>query len=182
MIAHVSFIEWRCALSVPHRIPGGTAIYRYILSIPLFWTLLISDRYCMTPDRYSEQRAEKSTGMPSAGARARGCRSVLWPWQPGALGHCLPARARVKVGRSAHFSRQAGRQQACMHCLRKNRLNFSDLSSDHACRILAGWLAGWRAAANPAQMGWKWSAGGKCMTPRARCEKKLNVVVSEKPF
>ena len=28
----------------------------------------------------------------------------------------------------------------------------------------SGWLAGWRAAANPAQMGWKWSAGGKCMT------------------
>ena len=60
-------------------------------------------------------------------------------------GHCLPARARVKVGRSAHFRRQPGRQPACMHCMHKNRLNFSDLSSDHACRILAGWLAGWLA-------------------------------------
>ena len=30
-----------------------------------------------------------------------------------------------------------------MRCMHKNRLNFSDLSSDHACRILAGWLAGW---------------------------------------
>jgi hypothetical protein len=67
-----------------------------------------------------------------------------------------------------------------MHCMHKNRLNFSDLSSDHACRILAGWLAGWRAAANPAQMGWKWSAGGKCMTPRARSEKKLHVVRTQK--
>ena len=61
-------------------------------------------------------------------------------------GHCLPARARVKVGRSAHFRRQPGRQPACMHCMHKNRLNFSDLSSDHACRILAGWLAGWRTS------------------------------------
>ena len=60
-------------------------------------------------------------------------------------GHCLPARARVKVGRSAHFRRQPSRQPACMHCMHKNRLNFSDLSSDHACRILAGWLAGWLA-------------------------------------
>ena len=57
-------------------------------------------------------------------------------------GHFVPARARVKVGRSAHFRRQSGRQPACMH---KNRLNFSDLSSDHACRILAGWLDGWLA-------------------------------------
>ena len=99
-------------------------------------------------------------------------------------GHWLPARARVKVGRSAHSGRQPGRQPVCMHCMQKNRLNFSDLSSDHACRILDGWLAvaGWRAAANPAQMGWKWSAGGKFMTPRARSEKKLHVVETEKPF
>ena len=61
-------------------------------------------------------------------------------------GHCLlPPRARVKVGRSAHFRRQPGRQPACMHCMHKHRLTFSDLSSDHACRILAGWLAGWLA-------------------------------------
>ena len=46
----------------------------------------------------------------------------------------------------------------------------------HAEFWLAGWMDGWRAAANPAQMGWKWSAGGKCMTPRARSEKKLHVV------
>ena len=32
-----------------------------------------------------------------------------------------------------------------MHCMHKNRLNCSDLSSDHACRILDGWLAGWLA-------------------------------------
>ena len=60
-------------------------------------------------------------------------------------GRFLPARARVKVGRSAHFRGQPSRQPACMHCMHKNRLNFSDLSSDHACRILAGWLAGWLA-------------------------------------
>ena len=61
------------------------------------------------------------------------------------IGHCLHARARVKVGRSAYFRRQPARQPACMHCMHKNRLNFSDLSSDHACRILADWLAGWLA-------------------------------------
>ena len=33
----------------------------------------------------------------------------------------------------------------------------------HAEFWLAGWVAGLRAAANPAQMGWKWSAWGKCM-------------------
>ena len=60
-------------------------------------------------------------------------------------GRRLPARARVKVSRSDHFRRQPGRQPACMHCMHKNRLNFSDLSSDHACRILADWLAGWLA-------------------------------------
>ena len=60
-------------------------------------------------------------------------------------GHCLPARARVKVGRSAHFRRQPGRQPACMHCMHKNRLNFSDLCVImHAEFWLAGWLAGWR--------------------------------------
>ena len=52
-------------------------------------------------------------------------------------GRRLPARARVKVSRSDHFRRQPGRQPACMHCMHKNRLNFSDLSSDDAC-----WLAG----------------------------------------
>ena len=46
----------------------------------------------------------------------------------------------------------------------------------HAEFWLAGWLAGWRAAANPAQMGWKWSEWEKCMTLRARSEKKLHVV------
>ena len=40
------------------------------------------------------------------------------------LGHCMPARARVKFGRSAHSGRQPGRQPACMHCMHKNRLNF----------------------------------------------------------
>ena len=50
----------------------------------------------------------------------------------------------------------------------------------HAEFWMAGWLAGWRAAANPAQMGWKWSEWEKCMTLRARSEKKLNVVLSEK--
>ena len=98
-------------------------------------------------------------------------------------GRRLPARARVKVSRSDHFRRQPGRHPACMHCMHKNRLNFSDLCVImHAEFWLAGWLAGWRAAANPAQMGWKWSAGGKCMTPRARSEKKLHVVETEKPF
>ena len=57
-----------------------------------------------------------------------------------ATGRRLPARARVKVSRSDHFRRQPGRQPACMHCMHKNRLNFSDLSRDHACRILAGWV------------------------------------------
>ena len=52
----------------------------------------------------------------------------------------------------------------------------------HAEFWLTGWLAGWRAAANPAQMGWKWSEWEKCMTPRARSEKKLHVVETEKPF
>eukprot|EP01048_Picozoa_sp_COSAG05_P001409 COSAG05_NODE_47_length_24712_cov_26.673844_25_plen_92_part_00 len=47
-------------------------------------------------------------------------------------GHCLHARAWVKVGRLANFRRQPTRQPACMHCMHKNRLNFSDLSSDHA--------------------------------------------------
>ena len=48
---------------------------------------------------------------------------------------------------------------------------------------LAGWLAGWRAASiKPGSMGWKWLEGGKCMTLRARSEKKLHVVESEKPF
>ena len=58
-------------------------------------------------------------------------------------GHRLPARARVKVNRSAHFRRQPDRQPACMHCMHKNRLNFSDM-----CVIMhAGfWLAGWLAA------------------------------------
>ena len=42
-------------------------------------------------------------------------------------GRRLPARARVKVSRSDHFRRQPGRQPACMHCMHKNRLNFSDL-------------------------------------------------------
>ena len=55
-------------------------------------------------------------------------------------GRRLPARARVKVSRSDHFRRQPGRQPACMHCMHKNRLNFSDL-----CVIMHAefWLAGW---------------------------------------
>jgi len=54
-------------------------------------------------------------------------------------GHRLPARARVKVNRSAHFRRQPDRQPACMHCMHKNRQNFSDL-----CVIMHAefWLAG----------------------------------------
>ena len=61
-------------------------------------------------------------------------------------GRRLPARARVKVSRSDHFRRQPGRQPACMHCMHKNRLNFSDLCVImHAEFWLAGWLlAGWR--------------------------------------
>ena len=60
-------------------------------------------------------------------------------------GRRLPARARVKVGRSDHFRRQPGRQPACMHCMHKNRLNFSDLCVImHAEFWLAGWLAIWR--------------------------------------
>ena len=77
-------------------------------------------------------------------------------------GHCLPARARVKVGRSAHSGRQPGRQPVCMHCMQKNRLNFSDLSSDHACRILAGWLAGWLAGrGKPGSNGLEMVSSGK---------------------
>ena len=94
-------------------------------------------------------------------------------------GRWLPARARVKVGRSAHFRRQPGRQPACMHCMHKNRLNFSDLSSDHACRILAGWLAGWLAGrGKPGSNGLemvRMAEWEKCMTLRARSEKKLHV-------
>ena len=52
----------------------------------------------------------------------------------------------------------------------------------HAEFWMAGWVAGWLAAANPAQMGWKWSEWEKCMTLRARSEKKLHVVETEKPF
>ena len=64
-------------------------------------------------------------------------------------GRRLPARARVKVSRSGDFRRQPGRQPACMHCMHKNRLNFSDLCVImHAEFWLAGWLAGgWLAAA-----------------------------------
>ena len=77
-------------------------------------------------------------------------------------GHCLPARARVKVSRSDHFRCQAGRQRAFMHCMHKNRLNFSDLSSDHACRILAGWLAGWLAGrGKPGSNGMEMVSSGK---------------------
>ena len=62
-----------------------------------------------------------------------------------ATGRRLPARARVKVSRSDHFRRQPGRQPACMHCMHKNRLNFSDLCVImHAEFWLAGWMAGWR--------------------------------------
>ena len=96
-------------------------------------------------------------------------------------GHWLPARARVKVGRSAHFRRQPGRQPACMHCMHKNRLNFSDLSSDHACRILAGWLAGWLAG-GPRQTRLKWAGNGQqgesARLRAARSEKKLDVLAS----
>ena len=79
-------------------------------------------------------------------------------------GRRLPARAGVKVSRSDHFRRQPGRQPACMHCMHKNRLNFSDLCVImHAefwlpawltgrevyanVRMLAGWLSGRRARA-----------------------------------
>ena len=68
------------------------------------------------------------------------------------LGTCLrlPARARVKVSRSDHFRRQPGRQPACMHCMHKNRLKFSDLCVImHAEFWLAGWLAGWLLAGWP---------------------------------
>eukprot|EP01048_Picozoa_sp_COSAG05_P013195 COSAG05_NODE_1382_length_5019_cov_58.408740_7_plen_81_part_00 len=60
-------------------------------------------------------------------------------------GRQLPARAWVKVSRSDHFLRQP----ACMHCMHKNRLNFSDLCVImHAEFWLASWLAaGWLAAA-----------------------------------
>ena len=62
-----------------------------------------------------------------------------------ATGRRLPARARVKVSRSVHFRRQPCRQPACMHCMHKNRLNFSDLCVImHAEFWLAGWLAIWR--------------------------------------
>ena len=75
-------------------------------------------------------------------------------------GHCLHARARVKVGRSAYFRRQPGRQPACMHCMHKNRLNFSDL-----CVIMHAefWLAGWLAA------GWLAAAATDGPRQRARC-------------
>ena len=60
-------------------------------------------------------------------------------------GHWLPARARVKVGRSAHSGRQPGRQPACMHCMHKNRLNVSDVCVImHAEFWMASWLAIWR--------------------------------------
>ena len=60
----------------------------------------------------------------------------------------LPACARAgqsrKIGPFPPPARQSGNPHACT-CMHKNRLNVSDLSSDHACRILAGWLAGWLA-------------------------------------
>ena len=62
-------------------------------------------------------------------------------------GRRLPARARVKVGRSDQFRRQPARQPACMHCMHKNRLNCSDLCVImHAEFWLAGWLGGDLAA------------------------------------
>ena len=75
-------------------------------------------------------------------------------------GRRLPARARVKVSRSDHFRRQPGRQPACMHCMHKNRLNFSDL-----CVIMHAefWLAGWLAA------GWLAAAATDGPRQRARC-------------
>ena len=133
-----------------------------------------SSYYCTT-QRNVDKLPRFSRCGPAPGRsrpkNRRGTRSDTMRASVLGTGHCLPARALVKVGRSGHFGRQPGRQPACMHCMHKNRLKFSDLSSDHACRILFGWLAGWRAASNQAQMGWKWSAGGKCMTPRARSEK-----------
>ena len=77
-----------------------------------------------------------------------------------ATGRRLPARARVKVSRSDHFRRQPGRQPACMHCMHKNRLNFSDL-----CVIMHAefWLAGWLAA------GWLAAAATDGPRQRARC-------------
>ena len=50
-------------------------------------------------------------------------------------GYNARRRARVKVGRSAHSGRQPGRQPACMHCMHKNRLNFSDLAGRSILRF-----------------------------------------------
>ena len=62
-------------------------------------------------------------------------------------GRWLPARARVKVSRSDHSRCQPGRHPAFMHCMHKNRLNFSDLCVImHAEFWLAGWMAIWRLA------------------------------------
>ena len=65
------FIEW--VLKFQHSIDFGPLDFR---------PLLHDSRSVLRTARW---RAGKSTGMPSAGARARVCRSVLWPWQPGAL-------------------------------------------------------------------------------------------------
>ena len=64
-----------------------------------------------------------------------------------ATGRRLPACARVKVSRSDHFRRQPCWQTACMHCMHKNLVNFSDL-----CVIMHEefWLAGRLAAGWPA--------------------------------
>ena len=88
-------------------------------------------------------------------------------------GHWLPARARVKVGRSAHFRRQPGRQPACMHCMHKNRLNFSDLCVImHAEFWLAGWMAG-RLAGRCGE-GWRSNARAHALISGMRARLKKN--------
>ena len=100
-------------------------------------------------------------------------------------GHWLPARARVKVGRSAHFRRQPGRQPACMHCMHKNRLNFSDLCVImHAEFWLAGWLAGWLLAGWPLRRGMALECARACSNLRdtRAPQKNLHAVLSGKAF
>ena len=89
-------------------------------------------------------------------------------------GRRLPARARVKVSRSDHFRRQPGRQPACMHCMHKNRLNFSDLCVImHAEFWLAGWLAGCWLAGHCGE-GWRSNARAHALISAMRARLKKN--------
>ena len=79
----------------------------------------------------------------------------------------LRARGSKSDDLTISAASQTGNPRACMHCMHKNRLNFSDLCVImHVEFSLAGWLAGWLAA------GWLAAAvardGARILRMRAR--------------